>query len=282
MKKVAISNKEIFPIGLGTSKIGDNPDTFNQEVEAIRTGIVNGVQLIDTAEMYGDGNAERLVGHAIKPFAREDSFIVSKVLPNNASKKQIPISIDDSLKRMQLEYIDLYLLHWKSNHPLEETIEALETAKSTGKIKAWGVSNFDVNDMEKLVTLPNGIHCTTNQVRYNISDRGIEYDLVPLMNHYQMPIMAYAPLSRGDQLGAKLTAQQVLIEISQKYNADVFQILLAWCIRNGQTIAIPRSGKSQHVLNNVKAAFIKLSKEDLAKIDTIYPPPTKSEPLALW
>ena len=282
MKKVKISGKEVFPIGLGTSQLGDNEETFNQEVEAIRAGILNGVQLIDTAEMYGDGKAELLVGHAIEPFDREDLFLVSKVLPNNASKKQIPISLDNSLKRLKTDYVDLYLLHWKGDHPIEETIEAMETAKMQGKIKSWGVSNFDVHDMRRLISYPSGLNCATNQVRYNLADRGIEYDLVPLMKEHKMPIMAYAPISRGDQLGAQLTKQQVLIELAQKYNADVFQILLAWCIRNGQTIAIPRSSKMEHVINNVKAAHIQLSNEDLAKIDAVYPAPTKSEPLALW
>ncbi|WP_100013011.1 aldo/keto reductase [Lentibacillus sediminis] len=279
MKKVKIAGREVFPIGLGTLKMGDKPDTFDQEVKAIRAGLDNGVQLIDTAEMYGSGNAETLVGHAIEPYERENLFLVSKVLPNNASKKQIPISLDNSLKRLNTDYLDLYLLHWKGSVPIEETIEAMEQAKMQGEIKSWGVSNFDVNDMTRLLKLPNGQHCATNQVRYNLGYRGIDFDLVPLMKENSMPLMAYAPVDRG---ASDLTKQQVLLDISKKHNADVFQILLAWSIRNGQTIAIPQSSNPDHVINNVKAANIKLTEEDLAEIDSVYPEPTTSEPLALW
>ncbi|MBW8351162.1 aldo/keto reductase [Bacillus sp. IITD106] len=282
LKKVKIAGREIFPIGLGTSNVGDKADKFDQEVEAIRAGLDHGVQVIDTAEMYGDGNAERFVGYAIEPFERENLFLVSKVLPNNASKRQIPISIDNSLKRLKTDYVDLYLLHWKGGIPMEETIEAMEKAKLQGKIKSWGVSNFDVNDMTKLLKLPNGHHCATNQVRYNLGDRGIDFDLVPMMKENSIPLMAYAPIARGDRLGANLTKQRVLQDISKKYHADVFQILLAWCIRNGQTIAIPKSSNTEHVVNNVKAADIQLTEEDLAKIDSVYPEPRVSKPLALW
>lgn len=279
MKKVNIAGRKIFPIGLGTLHMGDKADTFDQEVEAMRTGLDNGVQMIDTAEMYGSGNAENLVGRAIEPFEREDVFLVSKVHPGNASKKQLPVSLDNSLKRLKTDYVDLYLLHWKSSVPLEETIEALEQAKIQGKIKAWGVSNFDVDDMTKLLKLPNGHNCATNQVRYNLGDRGVDYDLVPMMKDNNMPLTAYAPVGRG---AADLTQQKVLHAISEKHNANVFQILLAWCIRNGQTIAIPQSSNASHVLDDIKAADIQLTEEDLAKIDSVYPEPTESEPLALW
>jgi len=157
----------------------------------------------------------------------------------------------------------------------------MEKAKMQGKIKAWGVSNFDVNDMKKLLKQPNGPHCATNQVRYNLGDRGIDFDLVPMMKENNIPLMAYAPVARGDRLGADLTKQKVLLDIAKKYNADVFQLLLAWCIRNGQTIAIPQSSNTEHVINNVKAADIQLTEEDLAKIDSVYPEPRVSEPLAL-
>ncbi|XGA31794.1 aldo/keto reductase [Virgibacillus sp. CBA3643] len=279
LQNVNIAGREVFPIGLGTLKMGDKANTFDQEVKAIRTGLDHGAQVIDTAEMYGNGNAENLVGHAIEPYKREDLFLVSKVLPNNASKKQIPISLDNSLKRLKTDYLDLYLLHWTGGVPIEETIEAMEQAKLQGKIKSWGVSNFDVNDLTKLLKLPNGHYCAANQVRYNLGDRGIDYDLAPLMKENSLPLMAYAPVSRGD---SDLTDQNVLLDVSQKYNADVYQILLAWSIRNGQTIAIPQSSNAEHVINNVKAANIKLTEEDLAKIDSVYPEPIVSEPLALW
>ncbi|MBU7595192.1 aldo/keto reductase [Metabacillus halosaccharovorans] len=282
MNKVKISGRKVFPIGLGTYNMGDKADTFEQEVEAIRVGLDYGVQVIDTAEMYGDGNAERLVAHAIKPYNREELFLISKVLPSNASKKQIPVSVENSLKRLNTDYVDQYLLHWKGPIPIEETIEALEKVKSQGKIKSWGVSNLDVDDLEKVMKLPDGIKCESNQVRYNLGDRGIEFDLVPMMNKLEMPLIAYAPVARGDRLGTNLTKQKVLKEIALKHHATIFQILLAWCIRNGKTIAIPQSSKTAHVIDNVKAAEIQLTQQDLRQIDSVYPKPSMKQPLALW
>ncbi|WP_226529871.1 aldo/keto reductase [Metabacillus niabensis] len=282
MNKVKISGRKVFPIGIGTYNMGDKADTFEHEVEAIRAGLDHGVQVIDTAEMYGDGNAERLVAHAIKPYNREELFLISKVLPSNASKKQIPVSVENSLKRLNTDYVDQYLLHWKGPIPIEETIEALEKVKSQGKIKSWGVSNLDVDDLEKIMKLPDGIKCDSNQVRYNLGDRGIEFDLVPMMNKLEMPLIAYAPVARGDRLGTNLTKQKVLKEIAEKHHATIFQILLAWCIRNGQTIAIPQSSKTAHVIDNVKAAEIQLTQQDLKQIDSVYPKPSMKQPLALW
>jgi len=282
MKKVKIASREVLPIGLGTMNMGDKADTFDQEVQAIRTGIDNGVQLIDTAEMYGSGNAEKLVGSAMKPYAREELFLISKVLPSNASKKDLPVSLDRSLKRLETDYIDLYLLHWKEEVPLEETVEALEKARNQGKIKAWGVSNLDVDDLEHVIHSPGGENCKANQVRYNVANRGTEFDLVPMMAKYDMPVIAYSPIDRGDSFEANLTKQQVLKDIAEKHEADVFQVLLAWAIRDGQTIAIPQSSNPDHVVNNIKAAEIELTEQDLKQIDTVYPKPTSKQPLALW
>jgi diketogulonate reductase-like aldo/keto reductase len=282
LKKVNIAGRKVFPVGLGTSNMGDKADKFEQEVEAIRVGLDNGVQVIDTAEMYGDGNAERLVAHAIKPYNRENLFLISKVLPSNASEKRLPISLEQSLKRLNTDYLDLYLLHWKGNIPINETIEALEKARIQGKIRSWGVSNLDVDDLEKIMILPDGIKCATNQVRYNLGDRGIEFDLVPMMNNLEMPLIAYSPVARGDRFGANLTKQIILKEIAEKHQSDIFQILLAWCIRNGQTIAIPQSSNPTHMIDNVKAAEIQLTQQDLQQLDSIYPKPSMKQPLALW
>jgi diketogulonate reductase-like aldo/keto reductase len=282
LKKVKIAGRKVFPIGLGTTNMGDRADKFEKDVEAIRVGLDYGVQVIDTAEMYGDGNAETLVAHTIKPYNREELFLISKVLPANASKKQLPISLENSLKRLNTDYLDLYLLHWKGNIPIEETIEALEKAKSQGKIRSWGVSNIDVDDLEKIMTLPDGMKCATNQVRYNLGDRGIEFNLVPMMNKLEMPLIAYSPVARGDSFGTNLTKQKVLKEIAEKHQSDIFQVLLAWCIRNGQTIAIPQSSNTTHVIENVKAAEIQLTQQDLDQIDSIYPKPITKQPLALW
>ncbi|MCF1618307.1 aldo/keto reductase [Tetragenococcus koreensis] len=278
MGKVSIAGREVNPIGLGTLHMGDDPSQLKQELKAIRTGLDNGVQVLDTAEMYGSGNSEKFLSKAIEPYKREDLFLISKVLPPNASKKQLPISLENSLKRLNVDYLDLYLLHWQGQVPLEETVEALEKAKNQGKIRAWGVSNLDTNELKNVISLPEGKDCSANQLRYNLRDRGIEYDLIPEMNQYNIPVIAYAPVDRGKQLVKETVIQQ----IAEKHGVDAFQILLAWTIRNGNTIAIPQSSNEAHVYNNIQAANIKLSEDDLKKIDKLYPKPTSKQPLALW
>lgn len=282
LRKVKIADREVFPIGFGTWGMGDDQNSYIKELKALKTGIELGIQVIDTAEMYGNGNSEALVGQAIQTYDRDELFLVSKVLPENASKQQLPLSLDASLKRLKTDYLDLYLLHWQGNIPIQETIEALEKAKEIGKIKAWGVSNFNTNDMKELLNLPSGTNCSSNQVRYNLGDRGIDFDLIPFMMKNEIPLMAYAPIARGDKLGTNLTKSKVLRELAQKYEVDVFQILLSWSVRNEQTIAIPQSSNIDHIVKNIRAANLQLSMEDLKKIDSFYPEPTTSEPLSLW
>lgn len=279
---VNIKDMSIEPIGLGTWKMGDDSNNHQDEIDAIQFAINQGANVIDTAEMYGDGASEELIGEAIESYDREKLYIISKVHPQNASKDKVLTSIDNSLKRLRTDYIDLYLLHWKSQYPLEETISAFEEAKKLGKIKEWGVSNFDTSDVKHLLSLPNGHECVANQVRYNIGDRGIEYDLKPFMRENNIALISYAPIARGDKLGENLTKSSVLLELSRKYEVDVFQILLAWNIRDGHTLAIPKSSNKLHIENNMGASNIHLTEEDIQKIDSEFPPPTTKEPLALY
>ncbi|WP_147641065.1 MULTISPECIES: aldo/keto reductase [Mammaliicoccus] len=279
---VNIKDMSIEPVGLGTWKMGDDSNIHQEEIDAIQFAINQGANVIDTAEMYGDGASEELIGEAIQSYDREKLYIISKVHPENASRDKVLTSIDNSLKRLRTDYIDLYLLHWKSQYPLEETISAFEEAKNLGKIKEWGVSNFDTSDMKHLLSLPNGHECVANQVRYNIGDRGIEYDLKPFMRENNIALISYAPIARGDKLGKNLTKSPVLLELSRKYEVDVFQILLAWNIRDGHTLAIPKSSNKLHIENNMGASNIHLTEEDIQKIDSEFPPPTTKEPLALY
>ncbi|WP_239705370.1 aldo/keto reductase [Mammaliicoccus sp. R-M63] len=279
---VNIKDMSIEPIGLGTWKMGDDSNNHQDEIDAIQFAINQGANVIDTAEMYGDGASEELIGEAIQSYDREKLYIISKVHPENASRDKVLTSIDNSLKRLRTDYIDLYLLHWKSQYPLEETISAFEEAKNLGKIKEWGVSNFDTSDMKHLLSLPNGHKCVANQVRYNVGDRGIEYDLKPFMRENNIALISYAPIARGDKLGKNLTKSPVLLELSRKYEVDVFQILLAWNIRDGNTLAIPKSSNKLHIENNMGASNIHLTEEDIQKIDSEFPPPTTKEPLALY
>ncbi|WHI60585.1 aldo/keto reductase [Mammaliicoccus lentus] len=279
---VNIKDMSIEPIGLGTWKMGDDSNNHQDEIDAIQFAINQGANVIDTAEMYGDGASEELIGEAIQSYDREKLYIISKVHPENASRDKVLTSIDNSLKRLRTDYIDLYLLHWKSQYSLEETISAFEEAKNLGKIKEWGVSNFDTSDMKHLLSLPNGHECVANQVRYNIGDRGIEYDLKPFMRENNIALISYAPIARGDKLGKNLTKSPVLLELSRKYEVDVFQILLAWNIRDGHTLAIPKSSNKLHIENNMGASNIHLTEEDIQKIDSEFPPPTTKEPLALY
>ena len=277
---VKLSNGEVVPaLGQGMWHIGEAAEKRAQEIDAIRAGIGAGMTLIDTAEMYGSGLSEKLVGDAIAGADRKKLFIVSKVLPSNAGKKNMERSCDATLKRIGTDYLDLYLYHWRGSVPLAETVACLEDLKAKGKIRAWGVSNFDTSDMEELFALPSGKNCAVNQVLYHLGSRGIEFDLLPWMRRHGVALMAYCPLAQAGTLRCGLFENEIVAAVAQKHGCDVTQVLLAWCIRDGSTIAIPRSSKKEHTLLNAGADTVQLDAEDLADLDKAFPPPTHKMPL---
>lgn len=265
-------------IGQGTWYMGDKPQEKAKEIKALQLGIELGMKVIDTAEMYGNGASERLVGEAIKG-RRDDVFLVSKVYPHNAGLDKISVACENSLKRLGTDYLDLYLLHWRGRIPLEETIEGMEKLRKEGKILRWGVSNFDTDDMEELWNTLNGSNCATNQVLYHIGSRGIDFDLLPWHREHHIPIMAYSPLAQGGTLRKQLLTDPTVNEIAKKYNVKPLQIALAWTIRTNDVIAIPKAGQEQHVLENAEAAAIELTQEDLNRLDEAFPKPRKKVPL---
>lgn len=266
-------------LGQGTWYLGDSPGKRQREIEALRTGIDLGMTLIDTAEMYGNGNAESLVGEAIQGYSRQDLFLVSKVLPENAGGGRLAHALSASLKRMGVDYLDLYLYHWRGRFPLKETVAALEAAKANGLIRAWGVSNFDIADMEELWRIPNGRHCAVNQVLYHMGSRGIEYSLLPWMRAHGVALMAYCPLAQGGRLCRSLMESPVLSEIARTHHCSPAAVALAWAIRDGRTVAIPRTGRKEHVEENASGANLRLSEEDLKRIDKVFSPPQGKLPL---
>ena len=239
---------QVPALGLGTWFLGENKSAREREQESLRAGVAAGMTLIDTAEMYGNGKAESLIKEVISDKKRDDLFLVSKVLPNNAGKHRLERALDDSMKRMGVEYLDFYLYHWRGSYPLEETVAELERVKKAGKIREWGVSNFDIDDMEELWMISEGRNCLVNQVLYHTGSRGIEYSLLPWMRKHDVALMSYCPLAQAGTLRRGILNNPVLKEIAQKHNATVEQIMLAWNIRDGHTIAIPRSGKAEHTL----------------------------------
>lgn len=281
MKKTIIAGRTVPAIGMGTWHMGEDPARRAQEIETIRTGIEAGVQVIDTAEMYGKGKAESLLGEALKTAERSRLFLISKVYPWNASKKQLPISLDKSLQRLGTEYLDLYLLHWIGSVPFEETVEAMEEAKKSGKIKNWGVSNFDTSEMKELWKVKNGKNCVVNEVLYNLGSRGIEFDLLPWMREQNLPLIAYSPLAQGDSLGNRFHEDPLLQKIAAAHQCSIEQLLLAWAIRDGKTIAIPQAGTPQHVKDNYAAGSLVLSAEEWQELAEHYPKPTTKQSLAV-
>lgn len=276
---ITLSDGSTVPIlGQGTWYMGEDPRAKENEIKALQLGIELGMTLIDTAEMYGNGGSERLVGEAIKGI-RDKVFLVSKVYPHNAGKNKISTACENSLKRLGTDHLDLYLLHWRGGVPLEETIEGMENLKKEGKILRWGVSNFDTDDMQELVSATNGTNCVTNQVLYHLGSRGIEFDLLPWQKEHQMPIMAYCPLAQGGSLRSQLLNDPTIREIAGEHNVNPLQIVLAWCIRSNDVIAIPRSTQEKHVIENATAASIELSKEELDKLNEIFPKPHRKLPL---
>lgn len=273
---VRLKNGDLMPrLGMGTWFLGENSRSRAKEIEALQAGIEAGIALIDTAEMYGNGLSEQLVGEAIKKYDRESLFLVSKVLPGNAGRKRIYKSIDQSLKLLQTDYLDLYLLHWVGSIPFEETVECMEKLVAEGKIRKWGVSNFDVDDMEKLISVPHGENCAVNQVLYHLGSRGIEYDLLPWQKEHNIPVMAYCPLAQAGTLRKALVHNESLKGIADKHHISVMQLLLAFVMQRENVIAIPRSGKKEHVLENQKVWDICLDKEDIIIMNKEFPSPTK-------
>ena len=263
-------------LGQGTWYMGEDALKAPAEVAALQAGIELGMTLIDTAEMYADGGAEEVVGQALAG-RRDKVFLVSKVYPHNASARGVPLACARSLKRLRTDRIDLYLLHWRGAHPLAETVEAFERLREAGHIGAWGVSNFDMPDMEELARLPAGGGCAVNQVLYNPEARGIEFDLLPWCQAAAVPVMAYSPLGQAE----RLLKSPALLEIGRRHGASPAQVALAWSLRGGTTIAIPKSSSLAHVRQNAASVNIRLTDEDLAAIDAAYPPPRRKQHLAM-
>lgn len=270
--------REVRTLGQGTWRMGDDDSKRKAEIEALQTGLDCGLHVIDTAEMYGEGKAESLVGEAIRD-RRDDVFLVSKVYPHNAGGDKLVQACDATLERLGTDYLDLYLLHWRGDIPLEETVDGLEQLKADGKIRAWGVSNFDVDDMKELLALPNGKHCAVNQVLYHLGSRGIEHDLLPFHEEQGIPVMAYSPLAEGSDVKEKIFNDETVNRIAEAYSATPAQILLAWTTRSGNVIAIPKAGQAAHVEENGAAMLLNLSEDDLDALDEAFPPPNGKEPL---
>jgi diketogulonate reductase-like aldo/keto reductase len=246
-----------------------------EEIAALRFGLDLGMSLIDTAEMYADGGAEELVGEAISG-RRDEVFLVSKVLPQNASRSGTVAACERSLRRLRTNRLDLYLLHWRGSIPLEETIDAFEALVDADKIRFWGVSNFDLHDMEEVLTIEGGANATTDQVLYNLTRRGIEYDLLPWCHERHIPIMAYSPIEQG-----RLLKHPELQRVAARHKATPAEIALAWVLRLDGCIAIPRAATPEHVRENRAAADLHLTKQDLAELDQAFPPPTGPRPLEM-
>jgi len=283
MKTVALPDGERVPaLGQGSWHMGENPRADKDEVAALRLGIELGMTLIDTAEMYGEGGAEKVVADAIED-QRDRVFVVTKVYPHNASRTELPKACERSLKRLRIDVIDLYLLHWReSSTQLAETVEAFEKLRTAGKIKRWGVSNFDVDDMEELWSIENGANCAANQVLYNLENREIESGLLPFLDqrstkNYQPVVMAYSPVGHGRGLLESAT----LKKIAKRHDATTSQIALAWVLRQPRVIAIPKASKEKHVRDNARSIEIKLTNEDLADLDREFPPPKSKRPLPM-
>ncbi|MCC6195919.1 MAG: aldo/keto reductase [Burkholderiales bacterium] len=254
--------------------MGERRASAAREVAALRAGIAAGLTLLDTAEMYGDGGAEKIVARAVGA-GRERVFIVSKVYPHNASVTGTIAACERSLARLRTDRIDLYLLHWRGRHPLAETVAAFERLRKDGKIRYWGVSNFDVADMEELFALPEGSRCAANQVLYNVAERGIEWRLRALCQQHDVPIMAYSPLYQG-----ALAGHQKLATVAASAGVTPVQLALAWLLAQPGVIAIPQSSNVDHIAECRAAADVRLSRATIAAIDAAFPPPKRARPLA--
>jgi len=277
-----LPNGEAVPaLGLGTWRMGESRATHAAELAALRTALDIGYRVFDSAEMYADGGAETLLGEALATalrgaLSREQLFVVSKVYPHNASTRGVAAACERSLRRLQLDHIDLYLLHWRGALPLHETVAGFEQLSSRGLIRHWGVSNFDLADMHELVGLPGGAACSANQVWYSLSRRGVEFDLLPWQRTRQMPLMAYSPIDQG-----ALSRHAGLAGLAARRGVTPAQFALAWMLSQPGVMAIPKSSDPQRLRHNWEAAALRLDDEALVQLDRLFPPPRRKQPLAV-
>lgn len=276
MKTVALPSGERVPaFGLGTWNIGDDAATRAEEIATLRLGLDSGARLIDTAEMYGDGRAEELIAEAIAG-RRDEVFLVSKLYPQNASAKGVPAACERSLRRLKTDRIDLYLLHWRGNVPLAETLQAFMRLREAGKIRHYGVSNLDLGDMQELWKSPGGDGVATNQLLYNLTRRGIEWDLLPWLRRRRVPVMAYSPLEQ-----ARLTGNRKLAGFAERHGMTPAQAALAWLLAREEVIVIPKTGRRERLKENLGALDQVLSAAQLAELDRLFPPPEGASSLEM-
>jgi diketogulonate reductase-like aldo/keto reductase len=283
MKDVLLPSGSRIPVlGQGTWNMGEDPSARAAEVAALRLGMELGVTLIDTAEMYGEGGAEEVVGEAIAG-RRDEVFLVSKVYPHNADRRGVQAACERSLRRMQVDCIDLYLLHWRGNVPLAETLEAFVRLREQGKVRDFGVSNFDLDDMLEAGALLGGELVATDQVLYNLAKRGIEWDLLPWCRERRIPVMAYSPLESDRASQAGLLGNAQLGAVARRHGVTPAQVALAWLLRQDGVVVIPKAVRPQHVRENRAALDLApaLTAEDLAQLDAGFPAPRRRQPLAM-
>lgn len=267
--------RKVPPIGMGSWHLGQGRHADKEEITALQLGLDLGLSLIDTAEMYGDGQSEKLIGRAIEG-RRDQVFLVSKAYPWHANRLMIERACNESLSRLATDHLDLYLLHWRFGSLLGEAVESFERLKSAGKILSWGVSNFDTDDMQELFEIGAGNHCATDQVFYNLGSRGTEFALQPWCGQHGLPVMAYSPLGGS---GSHLLQHPLLAQIARKHASSSAAVALAWAIRGGQVIAIPESGTPAHIRENASALSLNLDDEDIEALDADFPAPTHPVPL---
>jgi len=275
------SGEERPALGLGTWRLGEDPVRRAQEVKALRLALDIGYRVIDTAEMYGEGGAEEAVGEALRGalqagLARESLFVVSKVYPHNASVDGVLAACERSRRRLQLDRIDLYLLHWRGSVPLAQTVQGFETLQRRGWIRHWGVSNFDLDDLRELDAVPGGAACAANQVYFSLSERGVEFELLPWQRLRQMPLMAYSPIDQG-----ALSDHPSLRAVAERHGATPAQVALAWVLQQPGVMAVPKAVHAIHLRHNWAARQLRLDAADIAQLDRLFPPPRRKQPLAM-
>jgi diketogulonate reductase-like aldo/keto reductase len=276
MNRVALPGGEQVPaLGMGTWRLGESPARRREEIATVRLGVELGLTLIDTAEMYGEGRTEQFLGEALAGL-RDQVFLVSKVYPHHAGRQALQRACEQSLRRLGTGQLDLYLLHWRGDVPLAETVAGFEALRAAGKIRHWGVSNFAQDDLEALYALPGGNRCAVNQVLYNLTRRGPEFDLLPWMGGHGLPLMAYSPIEQG-----RIAKAGALAEIAAQRGVSHWQVALAWALRRPGAIVIPKASTEQHLRENLAAQALALSPSECARLDAQFPPPRRRQPLEM-